>query len=227
MPNSRHDFARVIGDAGEPDAPPGSGSSITNDGFSDGNYTSSPAWTAQREGSVINVVEDTQADGTTGYVLQLKDASDPRILTQDGTDVADFNVAFDIRINVSGEFASTGVVYRYQDKNNYYFLSTASAGDKINAYVVENGNSTQLISNAGLTTDCQENWVHWRVDVTGNTHELYTKNISDTSWNKDKSFTDSTISSSGNFGFGQGAGYSGHGVDCYKDELTTDPSDKL
>lgn len=128
-------------------------------------------------------------------VLSVSDAPSKRVLAQVDTDTTDYHfplaianrpVLKDLRLSVkckpfSGKVdQACGLVYRYQDKNNYYVVRANALEDNVRLYRVVAGSRQQF---AGWNGKVGSDWSELRVEVRGNHHIVF--------WNGKKVIEDS------------------------------------
>jgi hypothetical protein len=131
------------------------------------------AWKAGRtgkgEGSVWKVVADDSAPSKTGFVLA-QTAEGPAslfnlcVVEEGGARDVEVGVAFKA---VAGEKdQGGGIVWRYQDRNNYYVARMNPLEDNYRVYKVVAGKRTQLGTREGLKVPLGE-WHTLKVRQTG------------------------------------------------------------
>jgi hypothetical protein len=107
------------------------------------------ARTGKGEGSVWKVVEDRTAPGKTGYALA-QTASGPKALfnlcVAEDTSFKDGTVRVSFKAVKGEDDQGGGLVWRYQDANNYYVARMNPLEDNYRVYKVTGGKRVQLQS---------------------------------------------------------------------------------
>jgi hypothetical protein len=131
--------------------------------------------TGKGEGSVWKVVADDTAPSKTGYVLA-QTAKGPSALfnlcvAEDGNyKDAEVSVAFKA---VAGDLdQGGGLVWRFQDANNYYLARMNPLEDNYRLYKVVAGKRTQLATKEGLKVPANE-WHRLKVTQAGDRIECF------------------------------------------------------
>jgi len=131
-------------------------------------------WTADKTGhdvgSVWRVIADATSPSKTGYVLAQTAASPPRlfnlcVLDQSKYRDVEVRVVFKAmkgRIDQGG-----GIVWRYQDANNYYVARMNPLEDNYRCYKVVNGKRAQLATKEHLKVPTGE-WHTLEIECVGN-----------------------------------------------------------
>jgi len=126
--------------------------------------------TGRGEGSVWRVVADESSPSKTGYVLA-QTAKSPRrlfnlcVLEDSSYRDVEVTVAFKAvrgKIDQGG-----GIVWRYQDANNYYIARMNPLENNYRFYKVVNGKRTQLATKEGLIVPVGE-WHTLEIECKGN-----------------------------------------------------------
>ncbi len=129
--------------------------------------------TGQGEGSVWKVIADKTSPSKTGYVLAQTAASPRRmfnlcVLSDSKYGDVEVTVCFKA---VKGKVdQGGGIVWRYQDANNYYVARMNPLEDNYRFYKVANGKRTQLATKEGLKVPAGE-WHTLTIECEGNTIE--------------------------------------------------------
>jgi hypothetical protein len=120
-------------------------------------------WTAVRtgqgDGSVWKVVADAAAPSKSGYVLAQTAAGPNGLFNVCVTDAGRYR---DVEVSVAfkavrGELdQGGGIVWRYQDPNNYYIARFNPLEDNFRLYKVVNGKRQQLATKEGLKAPAGE-----------------------------------------------------------------------
>jgi hypothetical protein len=108
-------------------------------------------WTSARtgkgDGSVWKVTEDATGPGKSGVVLT-QTAESPaavfNLCVLDGVTAADVTVTVAFKANAGVKDQGGGVVWRYQDANNYYVARFNPLEDNFRLYHVVSGKRTQI-----------------------------------------------------------------------------------
>jgi hypothetical protein len=148
------------------------------------------ARTGKGEGSVWKVVADKTAPSRTGHVLAQTAAGPDSLFNLCVATDADYkNVDVTVSFKaVKGEKdQGGGIVWRYQDANNYYLARMNPLEQNYRFYKVVGGKRTQLESKGGLKVPTGS-WHTLRIKMTGDDIECYLdgKKLLE---GKDKTFT--------------------------------------
>ena len=157
-------------------------------------------WKAERtgkgEGSVWKVVEDPTAPSKSGYALaQTAESPGPlfNLCVAEGTEVKDVEVSVSFKAVKGKVDQGGGVVWRYQDADNYYVARMNPLEDNYRVYHVVGGKRTQIATKEGLKVPTGE-WHTLKVTMAGGRIECYLDG------KKEIEFTDSTIPKAGRIG---------------------------
>jgi len=120
-------------------------------------------WTADKtgkgKGSVWNVVADKTAPSKTGHVLA-QTAEGPgslfNLCVADGTNYEDVDVSVAFKAMKGKKDQGGGIVWRYQDANNYYVARFNPLEDNYRLYKVVAGKRIQLETKDGLEVPAGE-----------------------------------------------------------------------
>ncbi len=111
------------------------------------------AQTGKGEGSVWKVVEDETAPSKTGYALA-QTAESPNALynicVAEDTKYKDVEISVAFKAIRGKKDQGGGLVWRYQDNNNYYIARMNPLEDNFRVYKVVAGKRTQLETKEGL-----------------------------------------------------------------------------
>jgi Domain of Unknown Function (DUF1080) len=151
--------------------------------FSKGDVGKVPSgWKADRtgkgEGSVWKVVEDPTAPSKTGYVLA-QTASSPgpmfNLCIAEDTKYKDVDISVAFKPMAGKADQGGGIVWRYQDANNYYIARMNPLEDNYRVYKVVAGKRIQLGTKEGLKvpTGPTGEWHTLRVRMEGDHIECY------------------------------------------------------
>jgi hypothetical protein len=131
-------------------------------------------WKADRtgkgEGSIWKVVADPSAPGRTGYALAQTAASPGpmfNLCVAEGTSFQDVEVSVAFKAVQGVKDQGGGIVWRYQDANNYYVARMNPLEDNYRVYKVVAGKRTQLETNEGLKVPAGE-WHTLSIRTVGN-----------------------------------------------------------
>jgi hypothetical protein len=149
--------------------------------------------TGKGDGSVWKVVEDKTAPSKTGYALAQTAESPGAMFNLCIADMGDDTKYKDVEVSVAfkavagKEDRGGGIVWRYQDNNNYYIARMNPLEDNFRVYKVENGKRTQFES-ADVKVPSGE-WHTIKIEMTGDRITCYLdgKKYLDA---KDSTFTD-------------------------------------
>ncbi len=124
--------------------------------------------TGKGEGSVWKVVEDKTAPSKTGYVLA-QTAESPgamfNLCIADDTKYKDVEVSVAFKAVAGDKDRGGGIVWRYQDNNNYYIARMNPLEDNFRVYKVVAGKRTELES-ADVKVPSGE-WHTLKIEMTG------------------------------------------------------------
>jgi hypothetical protein len=130
----------------------------------------SAARTGQGEGSVWKVVEDSTAPSKTGYALA-QTAESPmamfNLCVADDTDVKDVEITVGFKANHGVNDQGGGLVWRYQDADNYYVARMNPLEDNYRLYHVTRGVRMQFAGQEGIKVKSGE-WHTLSVKMVGN-----------------------------------------------------------
>jgi hypothetical protein len=133
------------------------------------------AKTGKGEGSVWKVVEDKTAPSGKGYVLA-QTAESPSALFNvcvvSDTDSKDVDVTVAFKAVAGKKDQGGGIVWRYQDANNYYVARMNPLEDNYRLYKVVAGNRIQLQTKEDLKVPAGE-WHTLRITMTGDQIACY------------------------------------------------------
>jgi hypothetical protein len=131
--------------------------------------------TGNREGSVWKVVEDKTAPSKKGYTLaQTAEGPSPlfNLCVAEDTRYKDVEVSVAFKA-VKGKIdQGGGIVWRYQDANNYYIARMNPLESNYRVYKVVAGKRTPLGTREGLKVPAGE-WHTLRIRMTGDQIECY------------------------------------------------------
>jgi hypothetical protein len=131
--------------------------------------------TGKGEGSVWKVVADDTAPSKTGYVLA-QTAESPSSLfnlcVAEDTSYRDVEVSVAFKAIRGKNDQGGGIVWRYQDANNYYIARMNPLEDNFRVYKVVAGKRMQLGTKEGLKIPVSE-WHKMRIKQTGDRIECY------------------------------------------------------
>jgi hypothetical protein len=157
-------------------------------------------WTADKtgkgEGSVWKVVEDQSGPSKTGFVLA-QTAESPGAMFN--LCVAEKPMLKDVEVSVAFKAVKGekdqggGIVWRYQDANNYYVARMNPLEDNYRLYHVVNGKRTQIAGKEGIKVPSGE-WHTLKIEMKGDEIECYLDG------KKELEFKDSTITKEGKVG---------------------------
>jgi hypothetical protein len=130
--------------------------------------------TGKGEGSAWKVVEDKTAPSKSGLVLA-QTAESPKsmfnLCIADDTKYKDVEVSVAFKAVAGKEDRGGGIVWRYQDNNNYYIARMNPLEDNYRVYKVVDGKRTQLES-ADLKVPSGE-WHKLKIEMTGDMITCY------------------------------------------------------
>ena len=115
------------------------------------------------------------------------------VAVYDGALLKDVVLSVDIRANSGNEDQGGGLVWRYQDKDNYYVVRFNPLEDNYRLYKLDNGRRIQLAS-AHVSVPEGE-WFNVKVEMTGNRISCYLNG------EKYLDKTDDTFTKAGKIGF--------------------------
>ena len=115
------------------------------------------------------------------------------VAVYDGATLKDVELSVDIRANSGNEDQGGGLVWRYQDSDNYYIVRFNPLEDNYRFYKVENGRRIQLAS-AHVAVP-EGSWFNVKVEMTGNEVSCYLNG------KKYLNKTDNTFTAAGKTGF--------------------------
>lgn len=129
-----------------------------SDDFSDGNFTSNPAWSGTVNHFVVNPTSQLQTDTTATTISYL---STPHLLT----DLTDKEWKFYAKMSFAGSASNYTRIYLTADNQNlisamngYYIqLGEALTTDAVRLFKLDNGNSTQICASANGTISTSAN----------------------------------------------------------------------
>jgi hypothetical protein len=131
--------------------------------------------TGKGEGSVWKVVLDKTAPSGPGFVLaQTAESPGPmfNLCVAGDTNYKDVDVTVSFKAVRGRKDQGGGIVWRYQDRNNYYVARMNPLEDNFRVYKVGAGKRTQLGSKEGLRVPAGE-WHGLRVKMEGDHIECY------------------------------------------------------
>ena len=130
-------------------------------------------WTADKtgkgEGSVWKVVADDTVPSKKGYVLaQTAEGPGPlfNLCVADDTNLKDVEVTVAFKANKGNKDQGGGIVWRYQDNNNYYIARMNPLEDNYRLYKVVAGKRIQLATKEDLTVPAGT-WHTLTIKMTG------------------------------------------------------------
>jgi hypothetical protein len=130
--------------------------------------------TGKGEGSVWKIVEDTTAPSKKGYVLA-QTAESPgsmfNLCVAEDTKHKDVEVSVAFKAVAGKKDQGGGIVWRYQDANNYYVARMNPLEDNFRVYKVVAGKRTELES-ADVKVPTGE-WHTIRIEMKGDAIECY------------------------------------------------------
>jgi 3-keto-disaccharide hydrolase len=136
-------------------------------------------WTATQtgkgEGSVWKVIEDKTAPSKSGYALA-QTAESPNavfnLCVANDTSYKDLQIAIAFKAVKGEKDQGGGVVWRYQDANNYYIARYNPLEDNFRVYKIVDGKRSQLATKEELKAPAGE-WHTLRITMAGNAIECY------------------------------------------------------
>jgi hypothetical protein len=159
-----------------------------------------PGWKADKtgtgEGSIWKIVEDKTAPGKTGYALA-QTAESPNAMFNlciaEDTNFKDVEVKIAFKANKGANDQGGGIVWRYQDANNYYVARMNPLEDNYRLYHVVAGKRTQFGGVEGVKVPTGE-WHTLMIKQVGDSIECYLDG------KKQIEANDSTITKAGKIG---------------------------
>jgi hypothetical protein len=131
--------------------------------------------TGKGEGSVWKVVADETAPSRSGFVMA-QTAEGPNALfnlcVADRPRLKDVEVSVAFKAVAGNKDQGGGIVWRYQDANNYYLARMNPLEDNYRVYKVVAGKRTQLETREDLKVPVKE-WHTLRIKMTGEQIECY------------------------------------------------------
>jgi hypothetical protein len=131
--------------------------------------------TGKGDGSVWEVVEDKSAPSKSGFA-QAQTAEGPSSLfnlcVAEDTSAKDVEVAVAFKANEGNRDRGGGVVWRYQDANNYYLARMNPLEDNFRVYKVVAGKRSTEFQNAEVKVPSGE-WHMLKVKMTGDHIECF------------------------------------------------------
>ena len=131
-------------------------------------------WTADKTGrgekSVWRVVADSTSPSKTGYALAQTSKSPGRVFNLcvlDDSNYRDVEVKVSFKAMKGEEDQGGGIVWRYQDANNYYVARMNPLEDNYRFYKVVDGRRSQLATKEGLKVPVGE-WHTLEIECVGN-----------------------------------------------------------
>lgn len=127
------------------------------------------ASTGKGEGSVWKVVADDTSPSKTGYVIaQTAEGPNPffNLCVADDTNYKDVEITVSFKAMKGKLDQGGGLVWRYQDSNNYYIARMNPLEDNFRVYKVVNGKRIQLATKEDLTVKAGE-WHTISIKMTG------------------------------------------------------------
>jgi len=131
--------------------------------------------TGKGEGSIWKVVADDTAPSKTGHALaQTAEAPGPlfNLCVADGTSFKDVAIKVSFKAVRGKKDQGGGVVWRYQDANNYYVARMNPLEDNYRVYKVVAGNRKQLESKEDLKVPAGE-WHTLAITMKGDQIECF------------------------------------------------------
>lgn len=130
-------------------------------------------WTAARtgkgEGSVWKVVEDVTAPSKSGFALaQTAESPGPmfNLCVADATSFTDVEASVAFKANAGNRDQGGGIVWRYQDANNYYVARMNPLEDNVRVYKVVGGKRSPEFQSAEVKVPAGE-WHTLKVRMVG------------------------------------------------------------
>jgi hypothetical protein len=131
--------------------------------------------TGKGEGSVWKVVEDPTAPSKSGYALA-QTAESPgsmfNLCVADDTKYKDVEVSVAFKAMKGDKDQGGGIVWRYQDANNYYVARMNPLEDNYRVYKVIGGKRIQLETKENLKVPAKE-WQTLRITMKGDRIECF------------------------------------------------------
>ena len=136
-------------------------------------------WKAERtgkgEGSIWKVMADATSPSKTGYVLT-QTAESPsslfNVCVADDTSYKDVEVIVSFKALKGKRDQGGGIVWRYQDANNYYIARMNPLEDNFRVYKVTGGKRSAEFQNADVTIPAGE-WHTLKIKMAGNHIECF------------------------------------------------------
>jgi hypothetical protein len=136
-------------------------------------------WTADKtgkgEGSVWKVVADDTAPAKKGHVLA-QTAQGPsglfNLCVLDDSNFKDVEVSVNFKATKGEKDQGGGIVWRYQDKDNYYIARMNPLEDNYRVYKVVNGKRIQLETKEDIKVKAGE-WHKLKIDMMGDHIQCY------------------------------------------------------
>jgi hypothetical protein len=169
--------------------------------FSKGDVGKVPAgWAADKtgrgEGSIWKVVADDTAPSKTGFVLA-QTAESPgsmfNLCVANDTNFKDGEITVAFKAMKGKADQGGGIVWRYQDANNYYVARMNPLEDNYRLYHVVAGKRTQIAGKEGIKVPAGE-WHTLKIEMQGDKFECYLDG------KKEIEARDSTITKAGKVG---------------------------
>jgi hypothetical protein len=152
--------------------------------------------TGKGEGSVWKVVEDPTAPSGKGYVLA-QTAEGPNALfnlcVAEGPRHKDVEVLVEFKAMKGKLDQGGGIVWRYQDANNYYIARMNPLESNYRVYKVVDGKRTQLETKEGIRVSLGQ-WHRLKIKMTGDKIECFLDD------QKELTATDTTFPGAGKVG---------------------------
>jgi hypothetical protein len=149
-------------------------------GFQKGDLGKVPAgWKADKtgkgDGSVWKVVADESAPSKTGYALA-QTAESPgsmfNLCVADEPSLKDVEVSVAFKAVAGKKDLGGGIVWRYQDANNYYIARMNPLEDNFRVYKVENGKRNKEFQDADVKIPAGE-WHTLKIKMVGDHIECF------------------------------------------------------
>src|SRR5262249_51231464 len=131
--------------------------------------------TGKKGGGVWKVIVDSTAPSKTGHVLaQTGESPGPvfNLCVADGTSSQDVEVTVSFKARAGEKDQGGGIVWRYQDANNYYIARFNPLEDNYRLYKVVAGQRLQLATKEGITVKVGE-WHTLTIKMNGDQIECY------------------------------------------------------
>jgi hypothetical protein len=131
--------------------------------------------TGTAEGSVWKVVEDSSSPSGTGYAIA-QTAAGPGALFNlcilEDSSYKDVEIIVSFKAMEGKLDQGGGIVWRYQDANNYYVARMNPLEDNFRVYKVENGKRSQQFQNAAVKVPAGE-WHQLKIKQIGDRIECF------------------------------------------------------